>query len=44
MKEYWLWYWGINQTDTSIQSEKKKFTDFNKMKKITIEEAIKKLG
>ena len=32
MKEYWLWYWGINQKDEAIHSKKKKFTDFNKMK------------
>jgi hypothetical protein len=31
-KEYWLWYWGISQTDTTIHSKKKRFTDFNKMK------------
>ena len=32
MKEYWLWYWGINQKDEAIHSNKKKFTDFNRMK------------
>ena len=32
MKEYWLWYWGINQKDEAIHSKKKKFTDFNRMK------------
>lgn len=23
MKNYWLWYWGVNQNDTSIHSKKK---------------------
>lgn len=32
MKTHWLWYWGFNQKDLSVHSEKKKFTDFNKMK------------
>ena len=32
MKTHWLWYWGFNQEDETIHSEKKKFTDFDKMK------------
>lgn len=32
MKTYWLWYWGVNQDNKNEHSEKKKFTDFNKMK------------
>ena len=31
-KKYWLWYWGVNQNDTSIHSKKKKFKNFDKMK------------
>lgn len=32
MKTYWLWYWGVNQDNKNEHSEKKKFTDFDKMK------------
>ncbi len=32
METYWLWYWGVNQDNENEHSEKKKFTDFNKMK------------
>ena len=32
MKTYWLWYWGVNQDNENEHSEKKKFTDFDKMK------------
>ena len=32
METYWLWYWGVNQDNKNEHSEKKKFTDFDKMK------------
>ena len=31
-KEYWLWYWGVDQEDLTKHSKPKKFYYFDKMK------------
>lgn len=32
VKEIWYWYWGFDQSNIQIHSEKLVFTEFNKMK------------
>lgn len=38
---YWLWYWGVIQSDLTIHSPKKKFTDFDKMKEYSAKHSLK---
>lgn len=40
-KNYWLWWWGVDQNDTTKHSPKKKFTDFDKMKEYSSSHSYK---